>query len=314
MRLKFRKSFAAATLAFVSTALAAPLAAQEQSLPTPVATEMVAAEEMQLDGPALWKVADEDTTIYLFGTVHSLPADVDWYSGTVADALDRSGELVTEIDSTPESLAAMQQIIVSKALLSEGTLRELMDEEQRATYETALTKISLPLNSFDSMEPWFAALMLSNTALMQQGFSPEAGAETVLEATVGDTKVRGALETIEFQMSIFDDLPLDAQMRFLLEGAEEIDTLADELQKMVDEWAVGDAEGLAALLNDAFENDPLLADRLLYSRNANWAVWIDDRLDAPGTVFMAVGAGHLAGKNSVQDLLAQRGITTFRVQ
>ncbi|WBY15705.1 TraB/GumN family protein [Erythrobacteraceae bacterium WH01K] len=299
--------------------LAGPAAAQDQQLPSPVPARTVPAEAVGLDEtgsgvPALWKVADEDTTIYLFGTVHSLPADVDWYRGELAAALDSSDELVTEIDMNPEAMAAMQQVIVSKALLQEGTLRGLMNEDQLAIYEGAMAKLGLLPDSFDTMEPWFAALMLSNSALSEAGFSPAAGAESVLEDISDGSKKRSALETVEFQMSIFDELPMDAQMRFLLEGAEEIDTLADELQKMVDEWAVGDAEGLADLLNEAFEEDPVLAERLLYSRNADWAVWIDDRLDEPGKVFMAVGAGHLAGNNSVQDLLAERGITALRVQ
>ena len=264
--------------------------------------------------PALWKVADEDTTIYLFGTVHALPADTDWYRGALADALEESGELVTEIDSTPETIATLQQVIAERAMLQEGTLRALMDDEQRAIYEGAMQKLSLPAGSFDRFEPWFAALMLSNTALTSAGISPEAGVEKVLEGTAGADIARGALETAEFQMAIFDELPMESQIAFLIDGAQEIDNMAAQLQQMIDEWAVGDADGLAALLNDAFADDPVLADRLLYSRNANWAVWIDDRLDEPGTVFMAVGAGHLAGRNSVQELLAQRGITTLRVQ
>ena len=312
--MQFPTSIRAAACSILALTLTAPALAQEQRLPTPIQAEMVPASEAGLEAPALWKVADEDTVIYLFGTVHSLPEDVDWYRGELAAALNSSDELVTEIDMNPEAIAAMQQVIVSKALLQEGTLRGLMDADQLATYETAMGKLGLPPASFDAMEPWFAALMMSNTALAKAGFSPTAGAETVLEEISGGTMTRSALETVEFQMAIFDELPMDAQMRFLLEGAEEIDTLADELQKMVDEWAVGDAEGLADLLNEAFEEDPVLADRLLYSRNANWAVWIDDRLDEPGKVFMAVGAGHLAGKNSVQSLLAERGITALRVQ
>jgi uncharacterized protein YbaP (TraB family) len=83
---------------------------------------------------------------------------------------------------------------------------------------------------------------------------------------------------------------------------------------MVKAWSEGDADRLAALMNESMKDDPALAERLLYARNRNWAQWIDDRLDQPGTVFMAVGAGHLAGKESVQDALATRGIQSVRVQ
>jgi uncharacterized protein YbaP (TraB family) len=60
--------------------------------------------------------------------------------------------------------------------------------------------------------------------------------------------------------------------------------------------------------------DPAVAEALLYNRNANWAEWIDTRMDTPGTVFIAVGAGHLAGARSVQDYLGAKGITVTRVK
>jgi uncharacterized protein YbaP (TraB family) len=52
---------------------------------------------------------------------------------------------------------------------------------------------------------------------------------------------------------------------------------------------------------------------LLVDRNVNWAEWIDTRLDKPGVVFMGVGAGHLGGSDSVQAILAKRGIKSARI-
>jgi len=136
----------------------------------------------------------------------------------------------------------------------------------------------------------------------------------VLERTIGDHVKREALETVEFQFGIFDTLPPESQLEFLLEGASEVDNLASFLGQVVDKWAVGDVEGVAKFMNEAFESDPEMTEALLHARNRTWAEWIDTRLDEPGTIFMAVGAGHLAGENSVQDYLAERGITTARVQ
>ena len=95
---------------------------------------------------------------------------------------------------------------------------------------------------------------------------------------------------------------------------DNLDKLVPQLDEMVAAWSVGDAEKLAVLMNDWLKDDPTLAERLLYGRNRNWAAWIDDRLDRPGTVFLAVGAGHLAGAQSVQDALARRGIESVRVK
>lgn len=265
--------------------------------------------------PALWKVADEDTTIYIFGTVHVLPPDVDWNSGKVKEALASAGELVTEIDMTPEAMAEIAGSMQAKGMLPEGqTLRGLMDEEQRATYEAGLAKLGIPANAFDRFEPWFAAIALLQISLQASGYSDDKGVENVLEATIADGTRRVALETVDFQINVFDGLPIEQQLLFLLEGAEDPLASIEMLNQVVELWSTGRTEELGALMNEALLAHPNLADRLLYSRNANWAEWIDERLDEPGTVFMAVGAGHLAGEKSVQDLLAERGIESARVQ
>jgi uncharacterized protein len=99
----------------------------------------------------------------------------------------------------------------------------------------------------------------------------------------------------------------EAQVAFMMEAVEGMDEVKPTLDRMVAEWAEGDATELANIMNEGM-TDPAVADALLYNRNANWADWIDTRLDTPGTVFIAVGAGHLAGAKSVQDYLAQKGI------
>ena len=124
---------------------------------------------------------------------------------------------------------------------------------------------------------------------------------------------RGALETLEWQIELFDTLPVESQVAFLMVSADNIDDIVPMMDRMVEEWLDGDADGLAALLNEGL-TDPVLAKALLYDRNERWAEWIDTRLDEPGTVFVAVGAGHLAGAMSVQDYLTGRGLAVTRVQ
>lgn len=300
---------------FAATAivLSAPAFAQQQQ-PTPVADVQVPVEQAEMGGPALWKVSDEDTTIYLFGTVHALPKDVDWYKGNVADALASSDILVTEIVQTPETAGRMQSIIMSTGMLpADQSLRAMLNEDQRTSYEAAMTKLGMPVATFDRFEPWYASMMLAMLPIMKEGYSADSGVETVLAGKGGEEKQRGELETLEFQMALFDQLPLDSQIAFLVQAAEGVDTIKPLLDRMVAEWLEGDADGLAALMNEGL-TDQVLADRLLYQRNSNWAEWIDTRLDTPGTVFIAVGAGHLAGDKSVQDALEMRGIKTHRVQ
>ncbi|MCP9223184.1 TraB/GumN family protein [Erythrobacter sp. LQ02-29] len=302
----------------IALALVAPAHAQEAPAQPPApaaATAAPAAEPKTPAIPALWKVADEDTTIYLFGTIHILPAGMDWNSGAVKTALGTTDELVTEIDMSPAAMAKMGQLISTMAMLPEGTtLRSLMDADQKAAYEAGLAKIGVPAGALDPFKPWFAALQVANAAFMKSGMSPQDGVELNLEkALPADTK-HNALETAEYQLGIFDSLPQDVQVEYLLETVDEFETFGPMLQQMTDTWAAGNVDELADLLNDTLEEDPVLAQRLLYDRNANWADWIEQRLDQPGTVFIAVGAGHLAGDKSVQADLAAEGIETARVQ
>ncbi|WP_324260302.1 TraB/GumN family protein [Altererythrobacter sp. H2] len=264
--------------------------------------------------PALWKVADEDTTIYLFGTVHILPEGIEWFTGSVSDALAASDVLVTEIPMGPQADAEMQQMAMQKGMLGQGgNLRALLSEEDKAAYEAALAKLSIPAPAFDAFKPWMAGLTLTVIPLLQQGYTLDAGVEKQLMKLAGPEKATGSLETIAFQLGMFDGMPQETQIEFLIAAASTAGDIVPTLDTMVAKWAEGDDAGLAAIMNEEM-GDPAVAEALLYSRNANWAEWIDTRLDAPGTVFMAVGAGHLAGERSVQDLLAQRGITTARVQ
>ncbi len=274
------------------------------------APDTAAQAQDAIPGPALWKLSDEDTTIYLFGTVHALPADLEWYDERIKSAFDASDELVTEIDMSDQ--AASGAMVASKAgLAGNQTLRELMTEEDRAEYEAALTALGMPVTALDKVEPWFAAMTLSLLPLMKDGYQPQSGAELKLTAEAGE-KTKAALETVEQQIDIFDSLPMNEQLEFLDETVEAVETASATLDEMVAAWVAGDADGLAEMMNAELD-DEALYQRLLIDRNANWVDWIEARLERPGNVFMAVGAGHLAGKGSVQDQLEQRGYTVERI-
>lgn len=289
-------------IAEAQSAPAAEAAAATKPAPKPVKAK-----------PALWKVSDRDTTIYLFGTVHVLPEGIEWFDKRIAKAFDASDLLVTEIRMDKAGEAELVKLTQSKGLLPPGTtLRSLLTPDQVATYSAAMAKIGFPPEAFDPLKPWLAGLTLGLLPLTQQGYSPESGVEKVLLARAPQ-KQTGALETAEFQLGIFDGMTREAQIAFLIEAADGVDEVKPTLDRMVAEWAKGDAEALAAVMNDGM-SDPAVAEALLYSRNANWAEWIDTRLDTPGTVFIAVGAGHLAGDKSVQVFLRERGIKTKRVK
>lgn len=261
-------------------------------------------------GPALWQVADEDTTIYLFGTVHALPREAQWFDGRVERAFAASDELVTEIDLT--DAASSGASLAAAGMLPEGqSLRAMMAPGDRQQYDEALVTLGLPVEALDRMEPWLAAMTLSLLPLLRDGYQTESGVEMALGGRA-EGKARAGLETIADQVALFDGLPLPAQLTFLDQTVEQLPQASTTLGAMVAEWLEGDADALAALVN-AGMTDPALHDRLLTERNARWAQWVEQRLAAPGTVFVAVGAGHLAGPDSVQEQLRDRGLEVRRI-
>ena len=306
------------TLALAALAACqSPFAAETvEAVPAPEALTEAAAigdvDERKVR-PALWKVSDDDTTIYILGTVHILPDGIDWFGGRIEQAFNSSQLLVTEI--TGGDPLTMQALVKDKAMLQDGqSLRGLLTDKERADYEAALTSLGVPLNTFDSFDPWYASVGLSTIPLMQEGFATENGVEEFLHARASRQGLaQEGLETPEFQLSMFDDLPLQVQKNYLFEIISDLPTIRTELKSMIEAWKSGDADELARLMNSS-QSDPVLIEKLLTSRNKAWASWVDQRLEEPGTVFLAVGAGHLAGEGSLQDQLAASGIVSQRLQ
>lgn len=302
--MNFRRTF----LAFAASA-AALLAPSTVTGQTPAAVPVA----VPADGrPALWKVADHDTTIYLFGTIHVLPEGIDWYKGPVRQAFEHSDLLMTELPdlSTGEIAGAM----IKQGMLPKGqTLRGLMSEEQRGRYDAALTKIGVQPAMFDHNRPWVVALLLPLVRVQQLGFDPKHGVEAQLDKRGKElNRPRQGLETIDQQFAIFAGLSDKDQMDYLMAVVDALPQVDKQIGTMVDFWAKGDAAGLAKFLNA--DEDPALGEALLFGRNRNWASWIAARMKQPGTVFVAVGAGHLGGKGCVQDLLVKDGYKAARVQ
>jgi hypothetical protein len=278
-----------------------------QTAPAPVAT-------VDAD-PALWVVKDDDTTIYLFGSVHVLKPGLSWFDEAVKDAFDKSDQLMLEL-VMPEDQAAVAKTMMPLAMDTTGkTLPSRLSADELKAYQAAMTGIGLPANAFDNFEPWFPAMTLSVLPLTKLGYDPEQGAEKQLTAAAKAAgKPIAGFETLEEQLGFFDALPEASQVAFLNAVVRDIDTLGPMLDKMVGQWAKGDPAALAQTMNESMEATPELAKTLLWDRNQRWADTIKARMAQPGTVFVAVGAGHLAGDKSVQQYLKARGLTAKRVK
>ncbi|SEH11412.1 hypothetical protein SAMN05428974_0216 [Sphingopyxis sp. YR583] len=292
----------------------APVALFSAHAAEPAAPTTTAAPTTDAD-PALWVLKDEDTTIYLFGTVHVLKPGLSWFDEAVKTAFDTSDELMLEI-VMPEDQAAVAKEMMPLAIDQSGkTLSSRLDPDQLKAYEAALASLGITPAQFDMFEPWFPAMTLSVLPLTKLGYDPEQGAEKLLTSAAKKAgKPVSGLETLGQQLGFFDTLPEAQQVAFLNSVVRDLDKLGPQLDKMVALWAKGDPDGLAVTMNESLAATPELAKTLLWDRNARWADQLKARMDQPGTVFVAVGAGHLAGEKSVQDYLKARGVTVKRVE
>jgi uncharacterized protein YbaP (TraB family) len=263
--------------------------------------------------PALWVVKDADTTIYLFGTVHVMKAGLGWFDEAVKSAFDASGELVLEMVEPPE--AELRAIVMRLAVAKDGkALTEKLPEPRRADLAKALADLGRPATMLDGFEPWFATVMLSGMQLPRLGYDPSLGADHVLtEAARKGGKRLVGFETPEGQLGLFDAAPEAQQIEFFGNLLGELDRVGPLTAQIMALWGEGKPDVLGDALNAEMSKTPALAKRLLFDRNARWAEWIGERMKAPGTVFVAVGAGHLGGKGNVRELLAGKGMKVERI-
>jgi uncharacterized protein YbaP (TraB family) len=238
--------------------------------------------------PAMFVVRDADTTIYLFGTFHALDGDPHWFDHGVRSAFEQSNELVLE------------------TLLPEGP-----------DAANQLNQIKLP--SHAASGSFLATTRIAISASRSQGMQVENGADTVLRhiAETEGKPVEG-LETLQFQLNMFNHLPAATTPPAGAKAGQPVDqqpmeSLSTTMAEMQSAWKRGDQKVFVRMLDQLDESSPDTYRMMFTERNARWADWIAARLRTPGTVFIAVGAGHLAGKDSVLVRLAEKGIESRRV-
>ncbi|MGE0596845.1 MAG: TraB/GumN family protein [Hyphomonadaceae bacterium] len=261
-----------------------------------------------IEEPALWRIADADSEIWLFGTVHVLPPELAWRGPRFEAAFAAAEELVVETDAAGAETAALT---AQYGMLPAGQrLSAQIGPEADARLGRQARALGLDPASLEPMRPWLAALRLSYAYAVRRGFNAAAGVEGVLvpEARARGVRVR-YLETPEQQVRTLADLPAPVQVAFLEASLDQIEQGGDPLSAMVSAWAVGDAETLDGLLRaELNEAGPEAYDAIIVRRNRAWADEIAARLVGEGDSFYAVGAAHLTGPDGVVTLLRARDI------
>ena len=240
--------------------------------------------------PALYVVNDEDTVIYLFGTFHALDGKSEWFNDEVQTAFSGSDELILET-------------IVPAYLLKKPVQRV----PQRGMGLQ-------PVGPYAGSASFLTTSKTVMSAGRSRGMSTDQGADAILREAADEVgKPVGGLETFEFQLDMFGKMP-GAKAPSNPEEAERTKAAVSAmLERLQASWNRGDIEGFTPMLQQMEASSPRTYKLLFNDRNNRWAYWIAKRLKQPGVVFVAVGAGHLAGKDSVQEKLSLYGIRTARI-
>ncbi len=275
--------------------------------------------------PAIWKMADDDTEIYMLGTVHALPPQVKWRNAALDGVIESVDELVVETKDDGDDRLNKQLIAQMLSALDRKPLLDRVDPKNRETLKVLAGDLKLSMDYLDLVPTWMVAFVLFYSGADGEGVSAEHGVETILEAKFKDAKKPiHAIENADAVDASLNGLSEQDQMISLNEMLTEIRTAPDASllpiplegeQDFADDiaWAKGDVASVGVDMTPESLGAAYYR-ALLVDRNAAWTKWLDERMAKPGKILLAVGAAHLAGPDSVQVMLAKMGRKVERVQ
>jgi len=259
--------------------------------------------------PAMWVVKDADSTIYLLGTFHLTKPSMDWRSDKIDTAFEESDELWLEATDNGD-VAALQGLVVKYGLDRAHPLSRKLSSDDWARVQSAAKVGGVPVTAVEQMRPWLAAVSLVVAPAVKQGYDPAKGADKLLEASaMAARKTIKTFETPEQQILMFASLSEESEVAMLVQSLDDLASSTNYVDRMADAWMAGDIGALEAMSVGRFKDAPELYDTMFVRRNLDWCDQIAAMMKGAGTSFIAVGAGHLVGDQSVPAILAERGFT-----
>lgn len=263
-------------------------------------------------GPALWQVQRGAFKGWLFGTIHVLPKGVAWDTPAIKEAMTGADRLILEaadLQDEQKTLGLFEKMGRSTGL---PPLEQRVPAEEKAALDKAMRDGGTNTQLLSGYESWAAAMLLSAASQQDLGVSQSDGVEPVLIDTFKQAKKPiGGLETVERQFGAFDTLPEAAQTRLLVQTVHEAKGMKALYDRILKAWLKGDMEAIAKEDEVGEQPDPMVEEAILVQRNRNWVKAIEPMTGKP---FIAVGAGHLTGRENLIDLLEARGFTVTRIQ
>ena len=278
--------------------------AQEESK-----TEGAPAQEQFPESTSLWKVETDTSIVYLMGSIHLLKETDFPLHPKVMKAFGEAGTLLLEAELDSAQTPGFQQYLLAKAVYDSGkTLQTELGDSVYSLLETQMASLGLAIDQMKQFEPWMVVLTFSSLKLQQLGFNPDFGVDKYFHEqakTLG--KAIGTLETLEYQIDVFDSLSPLSQRALVLQMLEQVDDIEKTLDTIVLQWKTGDLAGLETTINRSYAAFPEIRDVLLTKRNRNWIPKIEDCIRGRGTYLIVMGVTHMSGEEGVVALLRRAG-------
>ena len=276
-------------------------------------TDIIAkARQTQGEGkPPVWTLSDEDTNIHIFGTYHILPPHADWRTETFDAAFAEAHTLYTEADTnSAEAQAKFVEFFAEMTAKERPAFKEVLTDFEYEIVERAAKDVGIPIASLEVMDMNWAGMMLSIGDSYNRGYSDELGVESILESEARERGMKlGYLESVDFQIGLLTEIGGEDEVEMLVMTAASIEEGGEFGDLLLEEWLDGDVAGVGATMSPDVFGSQDAYDAMLTDRNRNWVPQIEAMLDEPGTIMVAVGAGHLAGPDSVILMLRDKGYT-----
>lgn len=263
----------------------------------------------RIASPSLWHVQGPQGEVYLLGSVHVLPPNLQWRTPSIQRGLMRSTVFVFEVPQDDAAVAELQGLIQQRGFLPAGeSLRAMLRPETRADYDALVAQSGLPAAELDRQRPWLAGIQLLFSQMRKLRYASNSGVESVLSAMAAkDKKPVRYLESIQEQFALLAPEDRKLELQEFEAGLKDLRDISTELDPMIKAWSNGDQAELDRLINGSLEEYPEARKELLEDRNAKWIPKIEAMLKEKQVFFIAVGAGHLTGPKGVPALLRKAG-------
>lgn len=260
----------------------------------------------------IWKATGRTGgTVYLAGSVHLLSSEYYPLAPAFDEAFNASDLLVEEVDMAEMLAPSAQAMLLRRGMMPAGqTLESVLTPETMKVVSDKVAELGLPLQPLQLFKPWSLALTLQGLEWQKAGFDAELGLDRHFydRATKAGKAVQG-LETLEFQISAFDNLPMPLQDRMLAQTLKEMATTKDAVGELARAWKAGDAAAIEKVVLKDLESEPEMYQRLLVARNNAWLPKIDALFSRPKPAMVIVGAAHLVGRDGLIQKLRAKGYT-----